>query len=331
MHSNHIDNSQLVNLLSAELTAGEAHSLVKHLSRCPECKARYDSLGRASLKFSQYCELLESASKELSPVRRSDFIAVLYKAGQDAQTQEQTRRGHACRGPEFYSSLLPKPRSFAGVATGLAASLLFAWLAWGGSVFPPHEIAPANLLAASVSAEMRIQDGIHDQVVSQTVRIQAPGRICTASLHRSTDGKRKQKITPEIQVAETALAGSGIVAYDPLSAARFLEWHDHQHVLRDIVTRPSPQFLTLTTVTSGSEVKKASITFREGDLHPVERTADVVSKGTIEIAEVEYRIAPWRPQMDVWFEPVLPLSQAAPSNAGIPNSMSILIPASPQD
>lgn len=267
--------------------------------------ARYESLNAASAKFARYQETLKRLERELSPAKRTAFIGAVKKACNERESHRPLASLAAFLRQLFGISggLYPNQRSFGEAATFLALACLTVWMIWSGRDAPQQAITPESLLNASVSVERGENMKPSNLVASQKVRISAAGKVCTVLLHPKGYGERKQKVTPDIQTAEAVLAGSGIPASDPLSAVHFLEWHNRQHVLRDEVSQPAPQLLTLTTITASSEVTKASITFRESDFHAVARMVETTKTGPIEVAEVEYRIVPWKPQMEAWFEP----------------------------
>jgi DNA-directed RNA polymerase specialized sigma24 family protein len=147
-------------------------------------------------------------------------------------------------------------------------------------------------------------------VIYQKVRIAMPHRALERALYRDAQGIR----VPRRQILSTAdtqlkdqLAQAGIDWNTPLSATSYQDWHDRQHVREDSITRAGSHLLKLTTTMPTGEVAQASLTVRDTDFHPVERTVELRDAGTIEIAELKYDVMPWNAVNEDWFEPMAAL------------------------
>ena len=90
-----------------------------------------------------------------------------------------------------------------------------------------------------------------------------------------------------------------------MSAANYRGWHDRLPEKQDVVSRPGNNLLTLTTSTdTNGPVLRESLTVRESDFHPIERTIELRGQGTVEIAELNYDVMPWGAVNHDWFEPL---------------------------
>ncbi len=78
------------------------------------------------------------------------------------------------------------------------------------------------------------------------------------------------------------LPASGVDWEAPLSATTYQDWHDHQRVREDSITRDGAKLIKLTTMVPSGAVRKESLTVRISDFHPVERTVEFDNNETIE-------------------------------------------------
>src|SRR6201999_2346890 len=69
-----------------------------------------------------------------------------------------------------------------------------------------------------------------------------------------------------------------------------------------------------TTTVPGGLVEQQSLTVRDTDFHPVRRTVSLRESGTVEIAEVDFKILPWSAVNADIFEPVDTAGITAASN-----------------
>jgi RNA polymerase sigma factor (sigma-70 family) len=155
---------------------------------------------------------------------------------------------------------------------------------------------PNDLLQRAATSENALSQSGASGVVVQTVRIRTPQRKVERTLYRDVQRKRRlkeQKLSQEDAALRTNLEAVGIGWNDPLSAGSFRDWHDHANIQRDVVKRPEKGLLTLTTTLSEGSIASESLTVREIDFRPVERTVELRDAGTVEIAELNYSVLPW--------------------------------------
>src|SRR6202012_2210801 len=89
------------------------------------------------------------------------------------------------------------------------------------------------------------------------------------------------------------LERAGLNWNEPLSATGYQDWHDHQRVREDSLSRAGRHLLRLTTTVPTGDISEQSLTVRDTDFHPVERTVAFRGKDAVEIAEVEYHVLSW--------------------------------------
>ncbi len=144
-------------------------------------------------------------------------------------------------------------------------------------------------------------------VIYQKVRVKTAHRSVERTLYRDVQGIRKprqQKLSAEDAQLKNKLAEAGVDWNAPLSATGYQDWHDHQHVRQDTITYAGSHLLKLTTTVPNGVVAQASLTVRDTDFHPVERTVELRDSGTVEIAELNYDVLPWGAVNGDWFEPL---------------------------
>jgi len=171
----------------------------------------------------------------------------------------------------------------------------------------PINVTANALLVKAEAWDPAITKSDRQGVVRQKVRIKTPGKAFEHTLYRDAQGVRVPK-TPTLSSGEAQwtakLSAANVNWEDPLSAASYQDWHDSQRSREDEVTRTGSNLLTLKTTVSQGEVVQETITVRESDFHPVERTVKFRDSGTVEIAELEYNVLPWQPASEQWFEPL---------------------------
>jgi DNA-directed RNA polymerase specialized sigma24 family protein len=184
--------------------------------------------------------------------------------------------------------------------------LLACALLWVTANHQREQIRTTNLLSESGRAERnrRIEHG--PGVIHQRVAIRAVGHTLQRDIYRDIDSRRRPKAHPlgsDEQLLMVKLEEAGLDWNDPLSAAGFQAWHDHQPGDRDQMKTTGTGLMTVTTAVSSGPVVRESLTVRLSDLHPVARTLYFRDQETIEVAELSYEVLPWGPASEEWFEP----------------------------
>jgi DNA-directed RNA polymerase specialized sigma24 family protein len=193
----------------------------------------------------------------------------------------------------------------------LAGAMLFAFCSvvclvlWTKS---GPRISARTLLTRAEQSDASVPSSGHPEVIYQKVRISSPGHTMERAIYRDPERQRhlkQQRLTADDQRTKDRLDLAGVNWDEPLSAANFSVWRDHQSIKKDSIARTGANLLTLTTsATPYSTVVQESLTVRESDFHPVARTIELRDQGTVEIAELNYDVMPWGAVNQDWFEPL---------------------------
>jgi DNA-directed RNA polymerase specialized sigma24 family protein len=179
---------------------------------------------------------------------------------------------------------------------------LFLWTRSG------PRISPQTLLTRAEQSDAAVSKTRSPGVIYQKVKISGSGHVMERAIYRDPEKKRhpkRQPLNPDDQWLKDRLNIAGVNWNEPLSAANYRDWHDNLPVKQDVVVRTGNNLLTLTTSTDRSgPVFKESLTVRESDFHPVERTIELRDVGAVEIAELNYDVMPWGAVNQDWFEPL---------------------------
>lgn len=189
-------------------------------------------------------------------------------------------------------------------ATILALASLACFVAW---MHNRPQISPSALLNRAAKWDTGIPGDNQPGVIYQKVQITAAKRTFARAIYRDVQGHRRPKqrqLSPEDEQLRSRLEAAGVSWDAPLSASTYQNWHDHQRNERDRITRAGQNLLRLTTTTAAldSLVIQETLTVRENDFHPVDRTVELRDYGTVEIAELNYDVLPWSMANPDWFE-----------------------------
>jgi len=271
----------------------------RHLAACWRCRARHEKLERAALAVVAYHE--SHVAPNLPSQPRERFIEKLQSVFEEtAPHPEWTIRRSKTFRPELphMSSML-----VTGIALACASIVcIFLWI---------HQRVPvitSNALLVRAEAWDSAGAEASTGVVYQKVSITTPQQALERSIYRDVEGKRRPKqvkLTSSEEQLKSRLAFAGLNWDEPLSATGYQEWHDHQRVREDQITRTGKHLLRLTTTTPDGAVASQSLTVRDSDFHPVSRTVTFRDSEPVEIAELAYRLLPWSVMNAEEFEPAL--------------------------
>jgi hypothetical protein len=199
---------------------------------------------------------------------------------------------------------IPVPTMNPTFATALilAAASALCFILWWNQ--PPHLTANALLVRAE-ALDSAAQKSATPGVVLQQIRIKTSQRIVNRSIYRDAQGIRrpkKQALDLADEQLKDRLAVAGVNWDEPLSAYSYQDWHDHQHIRKDAITKEGAHLLKLTTTVPDGPILQESLTIRDSDFHPVARTIKLHDAGTVEIAELSYDVLPWSAAREEWFE-----------------------------
>jgi DNA-directed RNA polymerase specialized sigma24 family protein len=186
---------------------------------------------------------------------------------------------------------------------------------------------PVSLTANSLLVRAEAWDSgapnVTQGVIRQSISIKTGSHSVQRMVYRDAQGHRRaksQELTPSEEYLKKRLATAGIDWDQPLSASIYQTWHDHQHIREDRIARADGHMLTLTTTVPASGIVMESITVRESDFHPVQRTVQFKDNERVEIAELDYAVLPWSHVNPDIFEPgqsMIHDSSVYPAVAGI--------------
>jgi len=300
----HLSDDRLASLVCDELSLADRWIVRQHLADCWQCRLRKDALEgpRAKRMLDRDREILNS--EELSDEPRTEFSQKLRLHLRNVPpTKGQTRRL-----PKIsFLELLPmNPALVTCMVLGFATILSF-YFWWQQRT--PRISSNALLVQAEKwdTPNLASSSGVVYQSVRITLSKQSKKETSTRSIYRDTQGKRlpKQvKLDATEAQLENTLIQAGIDWNEPLSAAGYQSWHDHQHVREDNIVRAGSHLLQLTTTVPDGLVVEQSLTVRDTDFHPVKRTVELRDSSTVEVAELDFKILPWSVVDANVFEPL---------------------------
>lgn len=213
------------------------------------------------------------------------------------------------------------------LATGLVLAItcitgVFAWI----QESRPDMTSNAFLARAEAWDPVALQ-GSSPGVIRQAVKITTKKITMKRLLYRDAQGKRKpleQDLTPDEHLLMQRMAEADISWDAPLSAVSYKRWYDAQRACKDQVHRSNGDSLVLTATAPEGVVMAQSLTVRDTDFHPIRRTVSFRDGETVEIAELDYSVLPWTPQVSSLFQ-----TRGGISNAGSTGHQPALIPLPP--
>jgi hypothetical protein len=300
----HLSSEQLADLFCGKLSLLEKFAVKRHLAACWQCRARRQDL--EGWRADQMPEMYHTARTRirgelhLPDAPRRAFLQQLGREFEN--TAPQTR--WAFRLPKISLPKLPSMNPTLATCLILSLATAVSFFAWWQQRIP--NISSNALL---VRAERWDASSLSPAggVVYQTVQITTPQQTMKRSIYRDVERKRQPnrvKLAITDEQLKNQLAGAGLDWNEPLSASSYQSWHDRQHVREDAIVRTGHHLLTLTTTVPEGSVSEQSLTVRETDFHPVERKIAFRDSGTIEIAELNYKILPWSSVDAGLFEPL---------------------------
>jgi hypothetical protein len=293
----HLSDETISMLVSGELQQSDETRVQAHLAKCWQCRGRRDAFEKAAQQVVGYRKARLEAELPPDPDRRDLFLAELDQMlGQSASVYTWSRmlaRIHAFR----LSTMNPIYASAVIVCIALMA-LFWVWQR------RPLTVNAAQLLRRAETSDLAATSG-KPGVIYQKVRITTSHLKVERELYRDAQGKRHRRpdaIQAKSEPIQEILPSVGVDLDAPLSAASYREWHDAQKSASDEVSKEDGDLLTLVTKVPDNWIQKESLTVRVSDFHPVARTIETRSYGTIEIAEVNYAVLGWNAGIDSLFE-----------------------------
>lgn len=294
----HVSDDQLLALVDGELSLRETRGVQKHLERCWNCRTRQDKLQSVIHGFVDYSNDVVAPFLPPPAGGRDRFLVVL-----DAELTAHSRpwRFHPIGTLRKLFERAMNPVFLTVIVIVVAVSALT--MVW--TQMSRRQLAPEQFLTQAVQAEQAVQPQVG--VVYQRVEIRSGHRTVERLIYRDLAHKRvprEQKLGAAEATMKSRLEAADVNWQYPLSASDFRAWHDRVRIVRDQVRQTSPGELTLTTETSDSAVREASLTVRDSDFHPIARQVVFRDDDTIEIAELNYDVLPWAAVNASLFEPL---------------------------
>lgn len=289
--NDHLSDDRMASLFCHGLPFTERQIARQHLAICWRCRVRMADLEgrRADRVVGLYRAALDSEDRLPPAMARAQFAQRLERHIQDAAP----RRWWIFRSPNISLPELPSMNLTMACCMVFGLATAISFLLWRQQRVP--DITSNALL---VRAERWDSTSLANStgVVYQSVRITTPKQTMERSIYRDLQGKRQPrrvKLTERQELLRNTLVQVGLNWDEPLSASGYQGWHDHQRVRSDQIVRAGTHLLKLTTIVPEGSVSAQSLTVRDTDFHPVQRTIAFRDSETVEIAEVDFKILPW--------------------------------------
>lgn len=298
----HLSDETIAKLISGELSSYREFRAKAHLNNCWQCKARRETLEKASFQVVEYRKLQLERCLPLNPRRRQEFFKRLDEVWDEASVPTWRSRLSAYFGT--LPASLMNPIFASTFVVCMAVALLF--LIWHRNSAPMSSQA---FLAKAMQAESQQEAATTTGVIYQKVQLRVGTKTMEHAIYRDASRKRRPRplaLTAAERSVQTELATSGVNWERPLSAHDYTDWHEQQTAVRDEVRASGEGLLTLTSIVPSGPVASESLTVRVADFHPIQRTVAMRDAETIEIAEVHYDVLGWDAVNNALFEPLGP-------------------------
>jgi hypothetical protein len=295
----HLSDETISRLIAGELTTVRGFSARSHIEKCWQCRSRREAFERAAMQVTEHRNrLVKGTPPNLQ--RRELLLANLRRRAE--QTAPQPIWTRSISNFRMWTGNQMSP-IFTSTAIVLTAAALLIWV-WQRSVINP--VSAAQLLQRAVTSDTAISQE-KTGVVYQKVRITTSRLKVEHEVYRDPRGIRRRRPEPaktETEPIQQVLSTIGVEWDAPLSAASYREWHDRQTSVSDEVRKEDGNLLTLVSKVPNNWIEEESLTVRASDFHPISRTIETRSYGTIEIAELSYAVLPWSGVNEALFEPL---------------------------
>jgi len=299
----HLSDKRLAALLCRELSLVESWVARRHLTGCRKCRLRKWSLeGPCAEEMIQlYRASLDCAEMVLQEEPKILFVQRLKLQTQREIMRQKRRESDLSAWMHRFSSILPSaPITVASALVIGALAFSFLW----------RERMPdlsANVLLVRAERSDMSSAATNPGVAHQIIQIRMAKQTLKRSVYWDVQGMHRTKavaLSAAEEQLRATLGEAGIDWNQPISASAYQVWHDRQFELSDRISRSRNGLLTLTTSVAGGKVSEETLTVRDTDFHPVQRTVVFRDSETIEIAEVDFKILPWNSVDAGIFEPI---------------------------
>jgi len=302
--NDHLSDERMAELFCREMPITKRWIARSHLATCQECRIRQEDLegSRAERMLRLYRESIGNMEMKLPEKPRAAFAQWLELQLRYAAVREE--RFFPFRIPVRLSVAIPVASIGMAVSVGLGIYLFSLWRL-------PNISANSLLVHAE---KWDTSSTASPGVARQTVRIKTPKQTMERSIYWDLNGKRRPRhvaLPASEEQLKSSLGQAGIDWDQPISASAYQDWHDHQHVRTDRISRSGSHLLTLTTTVPEGPVSQQSLTVRDTDFHPIDRIVGFRDSETVEIAELDFKILPWSAVDANAFDPIGGVSSAA--------------------
>lgn len=304
----HLTDDRLAGLVCGELSFTARWLARRHLAQCWQCRLRKENLAGPRAKRMLDLDRKFLNREALPETARAEFSQRLRLHLQQADSAKGKRH----RLPRIPIMRIPAMTPTLATSALVAAAVfgfaaIFSLSVWWQQRTPQIK-SNALLVRAGRWDTTRVASapGVVYQSVRITLSKQSKKESVSRTIYRDAQGRRQPKQV-KLSTSEEELKGmlveAGLDWNDPLAASGYQNWHDQQHEREDHVERAGSHLLKLTTTAPRGIVAEQSLTVRETDFHPVERTVAFRDARTVEIAELDYKVLPWAAVDANLFEP----------------------------
>jgi hypothetical protein len=311
----HLSDKQLADLICDDGSVVDRLIARLHLARCARCKLSQEEFEgpRSSRVMDRDRELFDEPIPE-APLE--EFLQRL--KGRLEQSGPPPKR-RLLRVPKI-TLLEHFPMNPALVTCMVFAfATLLSFCFWWQQRVP--RIGENALLVRAEKWDRPASEGVVYQAVRITLTKQTKKETVARSIYRDVQGKRQPKqvkLNNTEEQLRSTLTEAGLDWDEPLSASGYQSWHDRQHIREDHIARAGNHLLRLTTTVPDGLVAEQSLTVRDTDFHPVQRTVELRDSGTVEIAELDFKVLPWNAVDANAFEPLdIPLTAVGTTPARV--------------
>lgn len=335
----HLSEAELNLLVDCEMALRQKRDAELHIASCGACRMARERLEEARRQVTAYLDAHRIPELPATNARRERL-----EAGLDALLHDTRANGRG----KFRASRRGLVAAFRQTGMGSRVSLIA-----GGAVaacvvslcvFPgltlrsqptKADLTEEVVLGRAISSERSLTT--RTGVVTQRVRITRSARgsvpVLERAIYSDASGlrrRRSEKLALDEGTLAARLEAVGVLWDAPLSATTYRTWHDRQRLPQDKVEVLSGHLLLLSTKVADGVVASESLTVRDSDFHPIMRTIDfrdAESAEQIQIAELDYSVAPWSVANAALFEPVCAL---VGPGAARPFTQTLIVPTDAQ-
>lgn len=304
-HSRHVSIETLTRLQDGELPSAAAEEARQHLEICWQCRNRAERIAATVRAFVNYCDAVVDGLRE-SETGWGGGLPIL-QARLARQTRERERPSRLPSSPFWrratWAGLLC-PQSL----TSLTAIVLVGyWFFFTGA--GPRAEAAEVLFKASRGEQARLEKLSPRMVVRQKFEIRHGGETGQWELWRNPVQNRLEQRWSGSKLMAARVRqiyeSNGLDHRAPLSVQEFAAWHKRAGVVDEQVTHAedgSQVDIRLAKRDAGGplQIRSASMTLREPDLHPLAQSLTLAGRAggeeeTMEVREVALELLPLQP------------------------------------